>query len=36
MGYVNVMDYAGGKRDWQAAGLALESDEPPDPVAGSA
>jgi len=25
MGYVNVMDYAGGKRDWQTAGLALET-----------
>jgi rhodanese-related sulfurtransferase len=25
MGYTNVRDYAGGKQDWIAAGLPVES-----------
>jgi hypothetical protein len=24
MGYINVRDYAGGKKDWIDAGLAIE------------
>jgi rhodanese-related sulfurtransferase len=28
MGYTNVVSLAGGYRDWEAAGLAVETDEP--------